>query len=248
MRLSLKGKIALVTGAAHRVGRAIALELARHGAHIALHYHRSPAEMVQAATSEIAAQGVKVEAISADLSQPDAIAQLFERILSTFGRLDILVNSASAFQKRSLLEITLADWEYTMQVNLRAPFLCTQAAARMMLAQAPIGGVIINICDQGVFKPWLDYAHHGVSKAGLYALTMVTAASLGPHIRANAVVPGPVLKPPAMPDGRWQALGERSPLKRVGTAEDVARAVVYLAAEDYLNGVALPVNGGEHLL
>ncbi|RMG82924.1 MAG: SDR family oxidoreductase, partial [Chloroflexi bacterium] len=224
MQVSLKDKVALVTGAAHRVGRAIALELARHGAHIVLHYHSSPIEVVQAAMSEIGAQRVQVEAIQADLSQPDAITQLFERVQSVFGRLDILVNSASAFQKRGLLEITLEDWEHTMQVNLRAPFLCTQAAARMMLAQAPRGGVIINICDQGVFKPWPDYAHHGISKAGLHALTMVTAASLGPHIRANAVVPGPVLKPPTMPDDRWRELGERSPLQRTGAAEDVARA------------------------
>jgi NAD(P)-dependent dehydrogenase (short-subunit alcohol dehydrogenase family) len=245
MHIDLTGQVALVTGAARRVGRAIARELARAGAAVLVHYHTtSPDE----ALDELRGFGVEAYAVQADLAQPKGVAALFAGLRAHFSRLDILVNSASNFQRRRLMDVTLDDWRETLDINLTAPLLCTQAAARIMQAQTPRGGAIINICDKGALSPWPDFAHHGISKAGLLALTKVTAASLGPDIRANAIIPGLVMKPDAMPDDRWEALAERVPLQRPGSAEDVGRAVVYLASERYLNGVVLHVDGGENLI
>ncbi len=240
----LAGKVALVTGAARRVGRAIALELAAQGAVIALHYHTSSAGDVESALADCRAHGVDADAFPADLADPAAIAGLLDAVISRFGRLDILVNSASAFQRRRLLEVTLDEWQMTLAVNLTAPFLCTQAAVRQMRAQEPPGGVIVNIGDHGSLEPWPDYAHHGISKAGLLALTQVTAASEAPLVRANMVIPGLVFKPEGMTPERWQAAAAQTPLGRPGSAEDVARAVVYLAAEPFITGAVLRVDGG----
>ncbi len=173
-----------------------------------------------------------------------ASKSLFAALRDHFGRLDLLVNSASNFQKRRLLDVTLDEWNDTLNINLRAPFLCTQQAIRLMREQTPPGGVIVNIGDRGALEPWVDYAHHGISKAGLLALTQVTAASYGPDIRANMVIPGLVLRADQFDEARWQAAAGKAPLARPGTAEDVARAVIYLASEDYLTGVVLHVDGG----
>lgn len=245
MHIDLTGQVALVTGAARRVGRAIARELARAGAAVLVHYHTTPPDE---ALGELRGFGVAAHAVQADLAQPEGVQALFDGLRAHFARLDILINSASNFQRRRLMDVTLDDWRETLDTNLTAPFLCTQAAARMMQTQTPRGGVIINICDKGALDPWPDFAHHGISKAGLLALTKVTAASLGPDIRANAIIPGLVMKPDAMPDTRWQAFAAQVPLQRPGTAEDVGRAVVYLAGERYLNGVVLHVDGGENLI
>jgi pteridine reductase len=245
MQVELAGQVALVTGAARRVGRAIARELAQAGAHVLVHHHTAPAEEVVA---ELRSYGMEAHAVQADLSKPAGVSALFEGLQRHFTRLDILVNSASNFQKRRLMEVTLEEWRETMDTNLTAPFLCTQAAVRLMQAQTPRGGVIINICDKGALDPWPDYAHHGISKAGLLALTKVTAASLGPDIRANAIIPGLVMKPDTMPEERWLRFAEAVPVGRPGSAEDVGRAVVYLAGERYLNGVVLHVDGGENLI
>lgn len=242
------GKVALVTGAARRVGRAIAEELAAQGASVALHYHHSSDQEVAEALAACRAHGIEAAAFQADLADTAAIERLFAAVQARFGRLDILVNSASAFQRRHLMEVTLADWDLTMAVNLTAPFLCTQAAVRQMQAQAAPGGVIINIGDQGVEKPWLDYAHHGISKAGLWALTQITAASEGPLIRANMVIPGLVMRSEGIDEAKWQAYGAAIPVGHVGSAGDVARAVCYLAAEPFITGVALRVDGGEGLI
>ena len=148
-----------MTGAAHRVGRAIALELAQNGVHILVHYHRAEAAQVRDTLKAIKSFGVDAHAVAADISQPDGVDSLFAGLQSRFGKLDIVVNNASVFQKRGLLEVSLEDWELTMAVNLRAPFLITQRGARLM-AQKPIpGGVIINITDAGADRPWPEYAH-----------------------------------------------------------------------------------------
>lgn len=247
MAKALADKVALVTGAARRVGRAIALELAAQGAAVALHYHTSSAGEVASALADCRAHGVEAEAFRADLADAAAIARLFDGLTARFGRLDILVNSASVFQRRRLLDVTLDEWQTTLAVNLTAPFLCTQAAVRRMRGQEPPGGVIVNIGDKGAREPWPDYAHHGVSKAGLLALTQVTAASEAPLIRANMVIPGLVLKPESMSPERWQAAAAKTPLGRPGSAEDVARAVAWLAAEPFVTGAVLRVDGGAAL-
>jgi NAD(P)-dependent dehydrogenase (short-subunit alcohol dehydrogenase family) len=248
MRVDLTDKVALVTGSAHRVGRAIALELARMGVHIMVHYASSDETQVRDTMHEIKSHGVDAFSIRADLSTLEGVEETFAAVREHFPQLDILVNSASIFQQKQLLEVTLADWRTTMDINLTAPFLCTQYAAQMMQKQNPPGGTIINILDRGAIEPWARFAHHGISKAGLWMLTQVSAISLGPTIRTNAVLPGPVLKPPGDSDEAWEAIGKRSPLQRTGTAEDVGRAVVYLASEDYLNGTLIHVNAGDHLV
>ncbi len=247
MVLELTHKVALVTGAAHRVGLAIALELARAGLHIALHYGASPADRIADALAQIEALGVRAIPFQADLSDASAIPPLIEAVGAAFGRLDVLVNSASNFQRTRLGAITLDDWNTTLAINLTAPLLLTQAAAALMLKHDPPGGAIINIGDKGALAPWVDFAAHGVSKAGLLALTKLSAVSLAPHIRTNMVIPGLVLKPEATPDERWQKLGAATPLARPGSAEDVARAVAYLVREPYLNGAVINVDGGEYL-
>ena len=247
MRPALAGQVALVTGAAQRLGRAIALELAASGADILVHYHSSDDVRVNQTLTAIRAQGVQAQAQQADLGAAAGVERLFAGLRQHFGRLDILVNSAALFQQRRLLEVSAADWERTMAVNLRAPFLCTQAAARLMRAQEPPGGLIINLLDRGVDGPWQAYAHHGVSKAALWALTQVSALELAPEIRVNAVLPGPVLPAAGMSAERWGAVTAANPLGRGGSAADVAQAVTFLAGADYINGEVIRVNGGEHL-
>lgn len=248
MRVDLTDKVALVTGSAHRVGRAIALELARAGVHIMVHYASSDETQVRNTVHEIKSFGVDAFSVRADLSTPEGVEETFAAVREHFRQLDILVNSASIFQQKRLLEVTLEDWQATLNINLTAPFLCTQSAAQIMQQQDPPGGTIINILDRGAVEPWARFAHHGISKAGLWMLTQVSAISLGPNIRTNAVLPGPVLKPPSDTDEEWEAIGKRTPLQRTGSAEDVGRAVVYLASEDYLNGTLIHVNAGDHLV
>jgi pteridine reductase len=248
MHVDLKDKVALVTGSAHRVGRAIALELAKVGVHIMVHYNSSSEDTVKATLREIKSHGVEAFAVQADISTEAGVDKTFGALMEHFGRVHILVNSASNFQKRTLMEVTLAEWNETMAINLTAPFLCTQAAVKLMRQNDPSGGVIVNICDKGSLDVWPEYAHHGISKAGLWALTRVTAASLGPDIRANAIVPGAVLKPADYDDEKWFKSSARVPLQRPGTAEDVGRAVVYLASEDFLTGTLIHVDGGESMV
>jgi pteridine reductase len=244
MQVDLRGKVALVTGSAHRVGKAIALGLAREGAAQVIHFGGS-AEKAAATVAEVRALGVDAIRCQADLSAPDQIAGLFAAIESHFGRLDILVNSASVFQRADLATLSLADWNATLAINLTAPFLCTQHAVALMRRHG--GGAIVNISDNSGLRAAPNYPHHSVSKAGLVTLTQVSALALAPDIRVNAVVPGLVMQPPDYSDAQWAKLATKSPLQRAGNAEDVARAVVYLAREDYITGTVITVDGGENI-
>lgn len=249
MRIELQDKVALITGAARRVGRVIALELADAGAHVLMHYNRAPASQARETLQEIKSRGVEAHAIQADLSSADGVDALMAAAEARFDRLEIVINNASVFQARPLLEVSLDNWDLTMAVNLRAPFLITQRAARIMANNPMPGGVIINICDAGVDGPWREYPHHGISKSALWMLTQVSALSLGPEIRVNAIAPGPVMKSAGRgtTDEEWAQVGRRSALRKTGEPEDVARAVVYLCKEDHITGALLHVNAGEHL-
>ncbi|MDE2635647.1 MAG: SDR family oxidoreductase [Chloroflexota bacterium] len=249
MRVDLAGKVALITGAAQRVGRVIALELAEQGVSILVHYNSAEQSIVRKTLHEIRTHGVEAHAAQADLSRAEGVESLLTAAVARFDRLDIVVNNASVFQARDFLDLSLADWNLTMAVNLRAPFLITQRAARIMAENPMPGGVIINICDAGVDGPWEKYPHHGISKSALWMLTQVSALSLGPDIRVNAIVPGPVMKTAGRgaTDEEWAKIGQRSVLRKTGSAEDVARAVVYLCGEDHITGAFLHVNAGEHL-
>jgi len=247
MHIDLTEKIALVTGSAHRVGKSIAQELADRGANIVVHYHSSDDDTVRDTLQDIKSLGVDAIAVQADVSTQQGVGKLFSSVVQHFGRLDILVNSASIFPKGELLDIGLDDWNQTLAVNLTGPFLCTQAAAELMQKNTPPGGSIVNILDRGALSPWPERAHHGISKAALGMLTQTSAISLAPSIRVNAVLPGPVMKPEDLSDEQWRKTGEKTALQRTGAGEDVARAVAYLVSESYVTGTTIHVNGGRHL-
>ncbi len=244
--IELKGKVALVTGSARRVGKAIALELARQGMHQVIHHSASDQEAEETA-NEVRALGVEAIVVKADQSQPADVRRLFETVRSRFGRLDLLVNSASTFKTGNILDIPLDEWEQVLAVNLTGPFLCSQQAARLMRERGE-GGAIINILDLSVFHPWKTYPQHSVSKAGLKMLTEVLALSLGPDIRVNAIAPGPVLRDAANTPERWLEIGRRLPIGHTGDPEDVAQAVVFLATQPFITGTILRVDGGEYLV
>lgn len=244
--ITLKDKVALVTGSARRVGRAIALELAAQGMNVVIHHNHSDDD-AKTAAAEARKLGVKAAIIRADLSKPKEIAALFQKIEKRFGRLDALVNSASIFAKGQIEELTLEDWQQALDINLTAPFLCSQHAAKLMRQNGDDGSSIINILDLSAFAPWKTFAPHSVSKAGLKMLTEVLALSLAPHIRVNAIAPGPVLRDEGNSPERWKEIGTRLPLKHTGDPADVAQAVVFLATQPFITGVILPVDGGEHL-
>src|SRR5258706_755659 len=166
--IDLKGKIALVTGSARRVGKGIALALAHQGMDLVIHHHGSDHEAGETAT-EILKMGRRAIIVKADQSQPDQVEQLFSEIRHHYGRLDLLVNNASSFDKAVFLDLTLEQWHHVMDTNLTGPFLCSQHAARLM-RETGTGGAIINIADLSAFHPWKSYPHHSVSKPGLIML------------------------------------------------------------------------------
>lgn len=190
--MEITGKVALVTGGARRVGRALALALADAGADIVVNYNAS-ADAAAATVADIEARGRRAVAIQADVARGPAAAGLIAGAAQAMGRLDILVNSASLFERTPLLEISEAEWDRVLGVNLKAPFLLAQAAAPLLARDG--GGVIVNIVDLSALQPWPSFAHHSVSKAGLLHLTRVLARSLAPDIRVNSIAPGTVLPP-----------------------------------------------------
>lgn len=248
--MELQGAVALVTGAGRRLGREIALELGRRGCQVVVHFGRSAAA-AEATVRDIVDQGGKAVALQADLSDPEAVAPLFEAIATQCHRLDVVVNSAAIFERQPFDAIGLADWERSLAVNLRAPFQVMQCAARLMRArERQVPASIINIGDLSGLRPWPGYVQHGVSKAGLLHLTRIAARELAPLVRVNALVPGAILPPPGVSgdDPGWLARGARLPLGRLGRPAEVTHAVCFLAENDFITGVVLPVDGGEHLL
>jgi pteridine reductase len=239
--MDLQGRVVLVTGAGQRLGRAIAIGLAQAGAHIAVHYHAS-AEEAEETVRRIRALGVDTEAFSADLRDPGQISSLVDAVARRFGRLDGLVSAAAVMRVTRWHEITPAQWDEVLALNLRVPMFCAQAAARHME-----DGIIIYVGDGSALRPWPDYLAHTVSKAGLVALTRALALALAPRIRVNAVIPGPILKPIHWEEERWERLIRRVPLGRAGTPEEVVRAVRYLMEADYVTGAVLVVDGGHHV-
>ena len=246
MLLDLQDKVVCVTGAARRVGRAIVLEFARQGAHVVVHHNNSDDAALNAAR-EARALGVDVLIVKANQADPDDVARMFDTIAARYGRLDVLVNSAANFKHRPLIEIDYAEWQSVIGVNLTGPFLCTQHAARLMIAGGR-GGAIINISDNSGLRPWPSRPHHSIAKAGVVMLTQVSALALADHnIRVNCVVPGPVLAPAGEPEDVVGRIARGLPLRRIGTPDDIARACVFLATNDFATGTVLSVDGGEGL-
>jgi len=234
--------VALVTGAAHRVGRALAVGLAGDGHDIALHYHSS-ASKVDTAIREITAAGGKATLFQADLTDPDAPARLVRDVAQAFGRLDVIVNSAAVMVRMPIGDVSAEDWDSVLDLNLRAPFLIAQEAAKHL----PEGGSIINIADLAAFETWPGYLPHGVSKAGVVYLTRALARVLAPRIRVNAIAPGTVLLPEAFDPSFVAHLTSTTPLQRDGTPEDVVQAMLYLLHANYVTGETIIVDGGRHV-
>jgi NAD(P)-dependent dehydrogenase (short-subunit alcohol dehydrogenase family) len=233
-----------VTGGAIRVGRAISLALARAGYDVAVHYHSS-GEAAERTVRELQATGNEAFAIRADLEDPEAIDRLFDEIEGRWSRLDVLVNSAAIFPRSSPDLVRMNVWNRVFAVNARAPFLCARHAKRLM---AETGGSIVNLVDVAAFEAWPGFVPYAASKAALLSMTRSLARAWAPQVRVNAVAPGPVLLPEATSEGERRAAAGRTALRRVGTAEDVAEAVLYLTRASFVTGEVLTVDGGAHLL
>lgn len=235
--------VAVVTGGGVRLGRAIALGLADTGHDVVVHYHRSrgPADEV---VERIGALGGRAEGVQADLSRPEGVAALARGVTDHFGRLDLLVNSAASFDATPLLEVDAERWDAVMDLNLRGPFLVTRALAPLLSASR---GSVINLVDLSALHPWVRYPHHAVSKAGLLHLTRIMARVLAPEVRVNAIAPGTVLPPDDYPDAEREREIARTPLRRIGTPDDVVRAVHFLATSPFVTGELIVVDGGRSL-
>jgi NAD(P)-dependent dehydrogenase (short-subunit alcohol dehydrogenase family) len=233
---------ALVTGAARRIGRTLALELGRAGFDVAVHYGGSRDE-AEAVAAEIEAMGRRAATLAADLSDPAAAAGLVGRAAEALGPLTLLVNNASVFLDDRLDTMTPEGWSETLEVNLHAPLVLAQAFAR----QAPDGASIVNILDQRVWKPTPEFFSYAVSKAGLWFATRTLAQTLAPRIRVNGVGPGPTLPSVHQAPGQFEAEAAHVPLQRRATPEEVARAVLYLVDAPSVTGQMIAVDGGQHL-
>ncbi len=243
--MEVRGRWALVTGAAKRVGREIALELGRRGMHVAVHYHRSAAEA--AATVEaLAALGVEAVALGADLADARAVAELAAAAERRSGGVAVLVNSASTYVRTPFDALDEAAWAASLDTNLRAPFLLAWHLGRAMRRRG--AGRIINLADWAVDRPYAGYLPYFVAKAGIVGLTKALAKELAPAVQVNAVAPGPVLLPEDVGEREREAIRRATPLGRIGRPEDVARCVRFLAEEaDYTTGAVYHVDGGRHV-
>ena len=238
--MELTDKVALVTGSARRIGRAIALALAHAGADVIIHYNRSQAN-AEAMASEIAEAGRRVELFQADLADPEQIEAMFAAVGEKFGGLDVLVNNAAVFERTPIETLSAEQWDSQMNLNARAPALCIRHAIGLM----PDGGAIINITDIAAEAGWAGYPTYCASKAALLGLTKSAAKALADrNIRVNAVAPGAILWQDDATDAEKQAVLDKIPLKRLGCPEDVAAAVVFLAGHDYITGQTLRIDGG----
>jgi 3-oxoacyl-[acyl-carrier protein] reductase/pteridine reductase len=232
----LAGRVVLITGAARRIGRGIALRLAEEGARVAIHYHRSEAEARRTAEECGGAALVR-----ADFESVAEIGRMFAEVEERFGRLDGLVNNAARFTRRDPLEITEQDWDFIHSVNLKAVFFCCQNGARLMKKTG--GGRIVNISSLGGIRPWAEHAHYCASKAGVIMLTRALAKAFAPEITVNSVAPGVI--PFEDIDERGKRMIAATPARRGGTPAEVADAVVYfLKASNFVTGQTLAVDGG----
>ena len=232
----LKDKVILVTGAAKRIGRGIALRLAAEGARVAIHFNESEEE-AQATAAECG----NAPLFRADLERVPDIVRLFQSVEGTFGRLDGLVNNAARFTEIDPLKVTESDWDFIHSVNLKATFFSCQQGALLMRKSG--GGRIVNLSSLGGIRPWSHHAHYCASKAGVIMLTRALAKAFAPDITVNSVAPGVI--PFGEPDARAERLIARTPACRAGTADEIADGVVFfLSASDFVTGQILAVDGG----
>jgi NAD(P)-dependent dehydrogenase (short-subunit alcohol dehydrogenase family) len=240
---SLAGKVALVTGAAKRIGRSVAMRLASEGADVVVNYRGSKSDADEV-VAQIAAIGRRAVAVQADVSKKAQVIALFAAVEKEFGRLDILVNNAGMFFPAKFEELTEEQWDRILDTNLKSQFLCSQAAAPMLRRGGH--GRIINFASLGGLLAWPAYTHYCVSKAGVIMLTRCLARALAPEITVNAIAPGTISFAGDAPE-----LAEdfilRAPLRRTGTAKDIDDAVVFLAQSAFVTGQVIVVDGGRTL-
>ena len=237
--IPLAGKVALVTGGARRIGRAIALRLAASGADVAITYRDSQSEAEETVRS-LAALNVEAFAVRTDLTDAESIRQSVAAVVEEFGRLDILVNNAGLFESAALEQITVEQWDRIFATNTRAPFLMGQAAYPHLRAA---GGRIINIGSLGGMHPWATHAHYCTSKAALHMLSQTMAKAWAPEVSVNCVVPGLIVQGEVSEE--YVRFAERTPMRRNGSAEDVAAAVLFFATgPHFITGQLLAVDGG----
>jgi 3-oxoacyl-[acyl-carrier protein] reductase/pteridine reductase len=238
---SLEGKVALVTGAAKRIGRSIAEKLSSLGAAVVVNYENSKSEAEELVQS-LEAAGGRAIAWQADVSRRDQVARMFEAVSREFGRLDVLINNAAIFFPAQFESLTEDQWDRIMNSNLKSTFLCSQAATPLLRASR---GQIINMSSLGGLLSWPTYTHYCVSKAGVIMLTRCLARALAPEIRVNSIAPGTIEFPGEVPHEEFI---RRSPLHRTGTGEDITNAVEYLLSADFVTGQVMVVDGGRQIV
>lgn len=232
-------QVALVTGGATRLGRAMALALAEAGYDLVIGYRSSEYE-AREVERLVEKMGRSCSTVQADLGVPDGARAVVDAA-ADIGRLDVLVNSAASFRKMPLEEVDADEWDSVMNVNIRAAHLALRAGADMLRASR---GCVVNITDLSAFQAWAEYPHHSVSKAALAHLTRIQAKSYAPEIRVNGIAPGAVLAPDDWSEDEWKAVAERATLKRTGSPDDVVAALLYLIDATFVTGHILPVDGG----
>jgi pteridine reductase len=242
-------KVALVTGSGKkRVGSIVAAALAAKGYSLAVHYRTSEAE-ARETMHDLRNLGARTEGFQADLTDEAAVKTLVARVLSKFGKLDVLVNCAAIWQPQRLEDVTAADVRHYFETNTLSTFLCAQHAGLAMVQQ-PEGGCIVNVGDWATVRPYLNYAAYFASKGSVPTLTRTLAVELGtrnPNVRVNCVLPGPVMLPPELPAVERQAAIDATLVKREGRPENVAQAVLHFIENDFITGACLPVDGGRSI-
>jgi len=241
--MELRGRVALVTGAGLRVGRAIAVALGGRGMRVAIHYNASD-DGARETLRQVEAAGGSGAIVSADLTNADAAPRLVESVASTLGGLDVLVNSAAVMIRTPFGEVEPQQWDRIMALNVRAPFFLAQAAAPLLRAAH---GAIVNIADLAAFETWPAYLPHGLSKAAVVYLTKSLALVLAPEIRVGGIAPGTVLLPDNWDQASADHLRATTPLARNGDPSDVTRTVLFILDSDYLTGETIIVDGGRHV-
>lgn len=241
MPLPLEGRVALITGGAKRIGRSIVEKLASEGADIVVNYGSSQTE-AESLAADVRKLGRRALAIPANVSKKQDVQRMFQTIEREFSRLDILVNNAGMFSAANFLDITEEQWDAIMSTNLKAQFLCAQAAAPLLKRSGR--GRIINISSLGGMLPWPKFTHYCVSKAGVIMLTKCMARALAPEILVNSVAPGTIQFPGEAPD---EDFIRRAPLRRTGKGSEIADAVFFFATTEFVTGQILAVDGGRSL-
>jgi NAD(P)-dependent dehydrogenase (short-subunit alcohol dehydrogenase family) len=242
--MNINGKTALITGGAHRVGKAITLGLAQKGANVVINFNAS-AEPANQTAAEARSLGVGSLAVQCDVSSHDQVIWMIASAVEEFGGIDILINSASWFQKTPFPMEDFSDWFKVIDILIHGSMYCANALAPTMKERGE--GAIINIVDRSAWHPFRGFAAHSVGKAGLLAFTRQLAIELAPEVKVNAVSPGPVLPPPGYTDEQAERVAQGTLLKRWGTPKDVADAVLFLIESDYITGEVITVDGGEQI-